>query len=181
MIPRTVHQKGRKKVVVSYPDDGKDELDRIATEMNLQPDDDEPQVIESKSSAPARARSKQDSEGQIEKLGAEALEPRRVSVPLPGGEVQAMTPAYKKMLRRLEGSVALYKLHFKHYHMSPTQFRRRTSMLGLPDSVYQKYEDVCHKCRVCSTSIAPPPRARVSGIRASNFGDVIFVGMLRFC
>ena len=114
MIPRTVHQKGRKKVVVSYPDDGKDELDRIATEMNLQPDDDEPQVIESKSSAPARARSKQDSEGQIEKLGAEALEPRRVSVPLPGGEVQAMTPAYKKMLRRLEGSVALYKLHFKH-------------------------------------------------------------------
>ena len=34
-------------------------------------------------------------------------------------------------------------------------------MLGLPDSVYQKYEDVCHKCRVCSTSIAPPPRALV--------------------
>ena len=29
---------------------------------------------------------------------------------------------------------------------------------------------------VCSTSIAPPPRARVSGIRATNFGDVIFVG-----
>ena len=34
---------------------------------------------------------------------------------------------------------------------------------------------MCHKCRVCSTSIAPPPRATVSGIRASNFGDVIFV------
>ena len=48
-------------------------------------------------------------------------------------------------------------------------------MLGLPDSVFQKYEDVCHKCRVCSTSIAPPPRARVSGIRDSNFGDDIFV------
>ena len=61
------------------------------------------------------------------------------------------------------------------YHISPTQFRRRTSMLGLPDSVYRKYEDVCHKCRVFSTSIAPPRRARVSGIRASNFGDVIFV------
>ena len=164
----------RKKVVVSYPDDGEDELDRIAKEMGLQPDD-EPEIIASKSAAPARARSKQDSEGQIEKLGSEALEPRRVSVPLPGSEVHTMTPAYKKMLRRLEDSVELYKLHVKHYHMSPTQFRRRTSMLGLPDSVYQKYEDVCHKCRVCSTSIAPPPRARVSGIRASNFGDVIFV------
>ena len=143
--------------------------------MNLQPDDGEPQVIESKSSAPARACSNQDSEGQIEKLGSEALEPRRVSVPLPGSEVQAMTPAYKKMLRRLEDSVELYKLHVKHYYMPPTQFRRRTSMLGLPDSGYQKYEDVSHKCRVCSTSIAPPPRARVSGIRASNFGDVICV------
>ena len=164
----------RKKVVVSYPDDGEDELDRIAKEMGLQPDD-EPEIIASKSAAPARARSKQDSEGQIEKLGSEALEPRRVSVPLPRSEVHAMTPAYKKMLRRLEDSVELYKLHVKHYHMSPTQCRRRTSMLGLPDSVYQKYEDVFHKCRVCSTSVAPPPRTRVSGIRASNFGDVIFV------
>ena len=48
-------------------------------------------------------------------------------------------------------------------------------MLGLPDSVYEKYEDMYNKCRVCSTSIAPPPRARVSGNRASNFGDVILV------
>jgi len=47
-------------------------------------------------------------------------------------------------------------------------------MLGLPDSVYEKYEDMYNKCRVCSTSIAPP-RARVPGIRATNFGDVIFV------
>ena len=34
---------------------------------------------------------------------------------------------------------------------------------------------MCNKRRVCSASIAPPPRARVSGIRATNFGDVIFV------
>ena len=165
----------RKKVVVSYPQPEKcdeDELDRIAREMNIEPD--EPQFIESKSSAPARARGKQDSESQIEKLGSEALEPRRISVPLPGGEVQAMT-AYKKMLRKLEDSVDMYELHAKHYHMSPTQFRRRTSMLGLSDSVFEKYEDMYNKCRVCSTSIALPPRARVSGIRATNFGDVIFV------
>ena len=133
--------------------------------MNLQPDDDEPQVIESKSSAPALARSKQDSEGQIEKLGSEALEPRQVSVPLPGSEVQAMTPAYKKMLKRLEDSVELYKLHVKHYHMSPTQFRRRTSMLGLPDSFFRSM-------KMFAISVV----CVVSGIRASNFGDVIFVG-----
>ena len=137
----------RKKVVVSWPDEGEDELDRIAKEMGLQPDD-EPEIIASKSAAPASARSKQDSEGHIEKIGSEALEPGRVSVPLPGSEVHAMTPAYKKMLRRLEDSVVLrrledsvelYKLHVKHYHMSPTQFRRRTSMLGIPDSANQKY------------------------------------------
>ena len=74
-------------------------------------DSDEPQVIEPKPSAPARKRGKQYSESQIEKLGRDALEPRRVSIPLPGSEVQAMTPAYRKMLRNLEDSVELYKLH----------------------------------------------------------------------
>ena len=44
---------------------------------------------------PARAQ-KQDSEGQIEKLGSQALEPRPVSLPPPGSEgrygLVAMTP-----------------------------------------------------------------------------------------
>ena len=86
----------RKKVVVSYPKlDEEDELDKRARELGLDKvDSDEPQVIESKSSAPARVRGKQDSEGQIEKVGSDALEPRRVLIPLPGSEVQAMTPAY---------------------------------------------------------------------------------------
>ena len=79
------------------------------------------------------------------------------------------------MIKRLDDKVELYKLHVKHYHMSPTQFRRRTSMLNLPDRIYEKYEDVFNKCRVCSMSVAPPPRAKISGIRASVFGDVIFV------
>ena len=61
----------RKKVVASYPqqrEDGEDELDRIAREINLEPDG--LQVIESKPAAPARARGKQDSESQVEKLGS---------------------------------------------------------------------------------------------------------------
>ena len=109
------------------------------------------------------------------KPGNESLEPRRISVPLPGSEAQALTPAYRKMIKRLDDKVELYKLHVKHYHMSPTQFRCRTSMLNLPDRIYQKYEEVYNKCRVCSMSVAPPPRAKISGIRASVFGDVIFV------
>ena len=54
----------RKKVVVSYPKlDEEDKLDKKARELGLEKDDsDEPQVIEFKSSAPARVRGKQDSE-----------------------------------------------------------------------------------------------------------------------
>ena len=109
------------------------------------------------------------------KPGNDSLEPRRISVPLPGSEAQALTPAYRKMIKRLDDMVELYKLHVKQYHMSPTQFRRRTSMLNLPDRIYEKYEEVYNKCRVCSMSVAPPARAKVSGMRASVFGDVIFV------
>ena len=109
------------------------------------------------------------------KPGNDSLEPRRISVPLPGSEAQALTPAYCKMIKRLDDKVELYQLHVKHYHMSPTQFRLRTSMLNLPDRIYEKYEEVYNKCRVCSMSVAPPPRAKISGIRASVFGDVIFV------
>ena len=108
------------------------------------------------------------------KPGNESLEPRRISVPLPGSEAQALTPAYRKMIKRLDGKVELYKLHVKHFHMSPTQFRRRTSMLNLPDRIYEKYEEVYNKCKVCSMFVAPPPRAKISGIRASVFGDVVF-------
>ena len=59
--------------------------------------------------------------------------------------------------------------------MSPTQFRRRTSMLNLLGRINEKYEEVYNTCRVCSMSVAPPPRPKISGIRASVFRDVIFV------
>ena len=56
------------------------------------------------------------------KPGNDSLEPRRISGPLPGSEAQALTPAYRKMIKRLDDKVELYRLHVTHYHMSPTQF-----------------------------------------------------------
>ena len=79
------------------------------------------------------------------------------------------------MLKRLDNEVELRKLHVKHYHMSPAQFRRRTSTLGLPKSVYEKCDKVVKGCKVCCTSVSNPPRARILGMRASEFGDIIFV------
>ena len=48
-------------------------------------------------------------------------------------------------------------------------------MLGLPKSIYEKYDKFVKGCKVCGTSVPSPPRARTSGMRASEFGDVIFV------
>ena len=107
--------------------------------------------------------------------GGEALEPRRISLPLPGQEVSRASPAYQRMLEKLRSDVELYKLHVKHYHMSPAQFRRRTSMLGLPGEIYDRYDRIVKSCKVCSTSVPSPPRARIAGLRASSFGDLIFV------
>ena len=61
-----------------------------------------------------------------------SLEPRRIALPLPGQEVSRASPQYQRMLEKLNNDVELYKLHVKLYHMSSAQFRRRTSMLGLP-------------------------------------------------
>ena len=107
--------------------------------------------------------------------GGEALEPRRISLPLPGQEVSRASPAYQRMLEKLRTDVELYKLHVKRYRMSPAQFRRRTSMLGLPGEIYDGYDRIFKSCKVCSTSVPSPPRARIAGLRASSFGDLIFV------
>ena len=104
-----------------------------------------------------------------------SLEPRGIALPLPGHEVSRASPQYQRMLEKLNNEVELYKLHVKHYHMSPAQFRRRTSMLGLPGEIYDMYDKIFRTCRVCSTSVPTPPRARVAGLRASSFGDLIFV------
>ena len=104
-----------------------------------------------------------------------SLEPRRIALPLPGQEVSRASPQYQRTLEKLNNDVELYKLHVKHYHMSSAQFRRRTSMLGLPGEIYDKYDRIVKSCRVCSTSVPTPPRARIAGLRASSFSDLIFV------
>ena len=69
----------------------------------------------------------------------------------------------------------MYKLHLKHYHMSPASFRHRTSELHLSPKIYELYEQVVKECEHCQTSIVRPERSRVSGLRANVFGDLIFV------
>ena len=46
----------------------------------------------------------------------------------------------KNIHDKLNNETKLYKLHLKHYHMTPQSFRHRTSALKLPKEVYDKYE-----------------------------------------
>ena len=50
--------------------------------------------------------------------------------------------AVQRLHKRLNNDVELYKLHVKHYHMPPSQFKRRTSQLGLPQYIYDKYAKI---------------------------------------
>jgi len=93
-------------------------------------------------------------------------------VPVPNPNVPA---SLLKLHRRLSKEVELYKLHVKHYHMSTKQFRMRTTELALPEEVYEKFDKMVKTCKVCSESQPAPSRARVSGLRAQNFGDLVFL------
>ena len=84
-------------------------------------------------------------------------------------------PPLVKLHQRLSKRTELLKLHLKHYHMSSAQFRRRTSELCLPEGIYRLYENVVKECETCQKTKPAPPRSRFSGVRAKEFGDVVFM------
>ena len=84
-----------------------------------------------------------------------SLEPRRIALPLPGQEVSKASLQYQCMLEKLNNDVELYKLHVKRYHMSPAQFRRKTSMLGL--------QERSTTSTTARTSVPMPPRPETLG------------------
>ena len=59
--------------------------------------------------------------------------------------------------------------------MSVQQFKRQASAIHLPDYNYAKYEDVVRQCQACEETKPPPQRSKVSGLRATNFGDLLFI------
>ena len=84
-------------------------------------------------------------------------------------------PPVVKLHKRLARQSELLKLHLKHYHMSSAQFRRHTSELYLPEGVCRLYESVVKDCDICQKTKHAPPRSRFSGVRAKDFGDIIFM------
>ncbi len=109
-----------------------------------------------------------------EQLPGSMVEEEAIEPP-PAGEYPI---ALRRLRTKLGDPKQLSRLHVQHYHMSPAMFRRRTSMMGLPESIYERYEDVVKKCPICAAQAPKPFRSHASGLRAHNFGDLIFVDHL---
>ena len=76
---------------------------------------------------------------------------------------------HEKLMRiheKLQKPEELLKLHLKHHHMSPSQFRKRTSALKIPESIYKEYERISKECAPCQKVKYAPSRSRISGLRA---------------
>ncbi len=64
------------------------------------------------------------------------------------------------------------KYHLKRNYMTPAQLRKRTAALKVPEDIYKEYERICDSCEDCRRFASAPERSRVSGMRATNFGDL---------
>ena len=69
----------------------------------------------------------------------------------------------------------LRDLHRKHYDMSLAQFKKRTTHMDIPGKVYDLYQHVVKTCPFCNSTKPRPDRSRVSGLRAEEFEDLIFL------
>jgi len=103
-------------------------------------------------------RDASDEEQQEQEMAPAVPEPQAGDLPL----------AIRRIHSKLRDMVELHKLHLKHYHMTPTQFKRRAQALRLPEDIQKNYEEVCQRCEVCSRLAPPPSRSRVSGLRAQS-------------
>ena len=63
----------------------------------------------------------------------------------------------------------------KALDMSIAQFKKRTTYLDFRVKVYDLYQHVAKTCPFCNSTKSRPDRSRVSGLRAEEFGDLIFL------
>ena len=83
--------------------------------------------------------------------------------------------ALQKIINKLLDVRNFKDLHLKHYHMSAAQFKKRTTHLDIPGKVHDLYQRVVKTCPLCNSTKQRPDRSHVSGLRAEEFGDLIFL------
>ena len=83
--------------------------------------------------------------------------------------------ALQKIINKLSDVRNMKDLHLKHYHMSSAQFKKRTTHLDIPGKVYDRNQHAVKTCPLCNSTKPRPDRSSVSGLRAEEFGDLIFL------
>ena len=83
--------------------------------------------------------------------------------------------ALRNIKNKLSDERNLRDLHLEHHHMSTAQFKRKTTYLDIPGKIYDLYQHVAKTCPFCNSTKPRPDRSRVSGIRAEEFGDLVFL------
>ena len=105
--------------------------------------------------------------------------PISASRPLADGDEPEATEKARKTLtkihERLRDKSELTKLHLQHYHMTPENFRRRTSSCVFLRISMNLYKKVYQECEQCQAHAQAPQRSKVTGMRATVFGDLWFI------
>ena len=83
--------------------------------------------------------------------------------------------ALRSIINKLSDERNLRDLHLKHYHLSTAPFKKRTPHLDIPRKVHDLYQHMVKTCPSCNSTEPRPERSRVSGLRAEEFGDLIFL------
>ena len=83
--------------------------------------------------------------------------------------------ALSRIVNKLSDEQHLRDLHLKHYHVSTAQFKKRTTHLDIPGKVHDFYQHVVKTCPFCHSTKPTPDRSRASGLRAEEFGELIFL------
>ena len=83
--------------------------------------------------------------------------------------------ALRKVMNKLLDERNSRDPHLKHYHMPTSQLKKRTTHLDLPGKIYDLYQHVVKTCSFCNSTKPRYDRSRVSGLRAEEFGDLLFL------
>ena len=83
--------------------------------------------------------------------------------------------APRNIISKLSEERNLRDLHLKHYHMSTAQSRRERTHLNIPRNMYDLNQHVVKTCRFCNSVRPRMERSRVTGLRAEEFGNFIFL------
>ena len=102
--------------------------------------------------------------------GAVPLTPEAASEPRKGSKGKepksSLDKALEKIHEKLSDPAELLRIHLKHHHMNLQNFKARTSMLRIPQKIYDAYEKIVKCCESCQRFHQAPERSRISGMRA---------------